>query len=55
MARTIKLYKLPDTPTTVGLREARRRDAAQITQLLNGYLSGFGLTQEFSQEEVAHL
>ncbi len=30
MARTIKLYKLPDTPATPGMREATAADAEQV-------------------------
>lgn len=30
MARTIKLYKLPDIPVTPGLREARPEDAPKV-------------------------
>ncbi len=30
MARTIKLYKLPDETATPGLREARASDAPQV-------------------------
>ncbi len=30
LARTIKLYKLPDAPLTPGLRPARREDAEQV-------------------------
>lgn len=54
MARTIKLYKLPAAPTTVGIRAMEARDIPAVTQLLNGYLQQFKLTQHFSEEEVQH-
>ncbi|KXZ46157.1 hypothetical protein GPECTOR_46g226 [Gonium pectorale] len=54
MARTIKLYKLPDEAVTPGLREARSSDAPQIAELLNAHLSRYKLTQVFNAEEVAH-
>ncbi|KAG2437646.1 hypothetical protein HYH02_011285 [Chlamydomonas schloesseri] len=54
MARTIKLYKLPDEPLTPGLREARPEDAAKIAELLNSQLERYKLTQHFNAEEVAH-
>ncbi|PNW81548.1 hypothetical protein CHLRE_06g251100v5 [Chlamydomonas reinhardtii] len=54
MARTIKLYKLPDIPVTPGLREARPEDAPKIAELLNSQLGRYKLTQHFNAEEVAH-
>mmetsp|Transcript_16098 Transcript_16098/g.34830 ORF Transcript_16098/g.34830 Transcript_16098/m.34830 type:complete len:429 (-) Transcript_16098:795-2081(-) len=54
MARTIKLYKLPDQPATPGLRSLEPRDVPQVTAMLNEYLSKFRLTQVFNDEEVAH-
>ena len=54
MARTIKLYKLPATPVTPGLRPMLRSDAPAVAALLNGYLGLFRLAQRFSVEEVEH-
>lgn len=54
MARTIRLYKLPPQPATPGLRPMTAADVPAVTQLLNGYLAKYKLTQHFSQEEVAH-
>jgi glycylpeptide N-tetradecanoyltransferase len=54
MARTIRLYKLPAQPVTPGLRPMTAADVPAVTQLLNGYLTKYKLTQHFSQEEVAH-
>jgi glycylpeptide N-tetradecanoyltransferase len=54
MARTIKLYKLPPATATPGLRELQAADVPAVTQLLNGYLARYKLTQVFTEEEVAH-
>lgn len=54
MARTIKLYKLPPSPTTVGLRPMRASDAPAVASLLNMYLAKYKLTQHFTMEEVEH-
>lgn len=54
MARTIKLYKLPEAPATAGLRPMEARDVSAVTLLLNDYLQQFKLTQHFSEDEVAH-
>lgn len=54
MARTIRLYKLPAEPATPGLRPMTAADVPAVTQLLNGYLARYKLTQHFSQEEVSH-
>jgi glycylpeptide N-tetradecanoyltransferase len=54
MARTIKLYKLPSTPTTPGLRPMTAADAPAVAALLNGYLARFKLSQHFTAEEAAH-
>ena len=32
MARTLKLYKLPDQPQTSGLRQMEDRDVPQVSQ-----------------------
>ncbi|GAX73599.1 hypothetical protein CEUSTIGMA_g1050.t1 [Chlamydomonas eustigma] len=54
MARTIKLYKLPDEPLTPGLRPIKQEDVPQVTDLLNKYLAKFRITQVFDEQEVAH-
>eukprot|EP00898_Chlorokybus_atmophyticus_P003037 jgi/Chlat1/3734/Chrsp259S03877 len=55
MNRTIKLYRLPDSPSTPGLRQMRPQDVTQVTNLLHRYLEQFYLAPVMSEEEVAHL
>lgn len=54
MARTIKLYKLPDVPVTPGIRELKTDDILEVHELLNSYLARFKVAQVYSAEEVAH-
>jgi len=54
MARTIKLYKLPDDPATPGLRPMELRDVPQVTILLGEYLKRFQLAPILDEEEVKH-
>lgn len=54
MARTLKLYKLPDVPQTPGLRQMEGRDVPQVTALLASYLKGFSIAPQLSEEEVRH-
>ncbi|GLI62888.1 N-myristoyl transferase [Volvox africanus] len=54
MARTIKLYKLPETTFTPGLRECRPDDVQQVTKLLNKHLGVYKLAPKFMPEEAAH-
>ncbi|KAI8466323.1 MAG: N-myristoyl transferase [Monoraphidium minutum] len=54
MARTIKLYKLPPTAATPGLRPMVAADAPAVARLLNSYLRHFKLAQHFSEDEVRH-
>lgn len=54
IARTVKLYKLPDTTTTPGLRPMRPDDTAQVTSLLAADLERFGLAPVFTEADVAH-
>jgi glycylpeptide N-tetradecanoyltransferase len=54
MARTIKLYRLPSTTATPGLRAMEARDVPAVTALLNRHLEQFKLTQHFLEDEVAH-
>eukprot|EP00933_Yihiella_yeosuensis_P046622 TRINITY_DN421_c4_g1_i1.p1 TRINITY_DN421_c4_g1~~TRINITY_DN421_c4_g1_i1.p1 ORF type:complete len:478 (+),score=112.21 TRINITY_DN421_c4_g1_i1:133-1566(+) len=54
MARTIKLYKVPDTPQLPGMREMKKADIPRVHELVNGYLKKFPLHPEFTKEEVGH-
>lgn len=54
MARTIKLYQLPNTTSTPGLRPLKNEDCAAASRLLMDYLSKFGLFMHFDEEEFRH-
>lgn len=54
MQRHLKLYKLPDTTKTPGIREFRTTDVEAVTSLLNNYLEKFDLTPIFSAADVLH-
>lgn len=54
MARTIKLYKLPDAPLTPGIRPMEKRDVPAVTRLLSNYLSKFQLAPVMNEAEVEH-
>jgi glycylpeptide N-tetradecanoyltransferase len=54
MALMIKLYKLPESPATPGLRPMEAKDVPQVHGLLAKYLSKFKLAPELSQEDTAH-
>merc|ERR1719454_643280 len=48
MARTIKLYKVPDTPQLSGMREMQSKDQARVFELVSSYLNKFALHPEFT-------
>lgn len=54
MARTIKLYKVADTPSIPGIRPMESRDAAAVAALLAEYLKKYKLYPEMRKEEVEH-
>jgi glycylpeptide N-tetradecanoyltransferase len=54
MARTIKLYKLPESPKLPGIRKMEQKDVPRVAELLTAYLKKFPLHPEFTQDEVAH-
>jgi len=54
MARTIKLYKVPDSPQLSGMREMQTKDIPRVFELVSGYLSKFALHPEFDAEELGH-
>ncbi|KAF3439630.1 hypothetical protein FNV43_RR17908 [Rhamnella rubrinervis] len=55
MSRTIKLYKLPDSPATPGFRKMELRDVPAVTRLLRNYLSQFVVAPDFDENDVEHL
>jgi len=54
MARTIKLYKVPEKPQLPGMREMKESDVPRVWELVSGYLKKFPLHPEFTKEEIAH-
>ena len=54
MARMIKLYKLPEKPSTPGLRPMEPKDVPSAHKLLEEYLGKFKLCVKFSQDDFAH-
>ncbi|CCD63182.1 putative glycylpeptide N-tetradecanoyltransferase [Caenorhabditis elegans] len=55
MARTIKLYKLPEETATRNLREMKSTDVPQVFKLLTTSLKQYSLAPVYnSEEELAH-
>ncbi|XP_021480434.1 glycylpeptide N-tetradecanoyltransferase 1 isoform X3 [Oncorhynchus mykiss] len=54
MQRTMKLYRLNESPKTSGLRPMTRKDVPAVHRLLLEYLSQFHLAPVMSPEEVEH-
>lgn len=54
MQRTIKLYKLCDTPKTPGFRKIMDKDVPKAFKLLKSYLNKFELAPLFDEEEFRH-
>jgi len=54
MARTIKLYKVPDRPQLSGMREMQKKDVNRVHELVSSYLKKFPLHPEFSADEIGH-
>ncbi|XP_038653883.1 glycylpeptide N-tetradecanoyltransferase 2 isoform X2 [Scyliorhinus canicula] len=54
LQRTMKLYRLPDTPKTMGLRPMEQKDVKRVQELLFNYLKQFELAPVMSEEEVIH-
>ena len=52
--RQILKYKLPDRPSTPGLRLMTTDDVDAVYSLMKRYLDRVKLAQEFSKDEVAH-
>ena len=54
MARTMKLYKVPDSCSIPGFRSMSQSDVDQVFQLLSEKLSGYKVSPKFTCEEIAH-
>ncbi|KAG8446910.1 hypothetical protein GDO86_014383 [Hymenochirus boettgeri] len=54
MQRTMKLYRLPETPKTSGLKPMEVRHIPAVHKLLGQYLSQFNLAPVMNEEEVCH-
>ena len=54
MARSLKLYKLPEAPVTPGVRPMEARDVPAVTALLAQYLARYRLAPVMDEAEVAH-
>ena len=54
MARTLRLYRLPEEPQVPGIRKMVAADVPQSCALLKRYLAQFKLSLAFSEEEFAH-
>eukprot|EP00002_Diphylleia_rotans_P010549 TRINITY_DN2104_c0_g1_i1.p1 TRINITY_DN2104_c0_g1~~TRINITY_DN2104_c0_g1_i1.p1 ORF type:complete len:324 (-),score=76.76 TRINITY_DN2104_c0_g1_i1:612-1583(-) len=54
MARTIKLYKLPEEPQIPGIRALEKRHVQSAHALLTSYLKKFKLAPEFTVDEFGH-
>merc|ERR1719158_2506251 len=49
MARTIKLYKVPDQPQLPGIRAMTPKDGKRVFELVSAYLKKFPLHPEFAE------
>ncbi|KAH9520312.1 Glycylpeptide N-tetradecanoyltransferase 2 [Bulinus truncatus] len=54
MQRTLKLYKLPDTPRTPGFRKLTPSDVPEAYQLLKKFMHRYDLAPLFTEEEFRH-
>ncbi|CAL1528474.1 unnamed protein product [Lymnaea stagnalis] len=54
MQRTLKLYKLPDTPRTPGFRKLTVSDVPEAYQLLTRFMRRYQLAPLFNEEEFRH-
>ncbi|GMS89186.1 hypothetical protein PENTCL1PPCAC_11361 [Pristionchus entomophagus] len=55
LARTVKLYKLPDTVATEGFRPLQKKDLTGAWQLLHQHLKQFKLAPVFTKKEFEHI
>lgn len=54
LSRVIKLYQLPETTQTPGVRPLEPRDVEVASTLLENYLKKYRLAATFNKEEFAH-
>jgi glycylpeptide N-tetradecanoyltransferase len=54
MVRTIKLYSLPETPLTLGVRPMVSADVPSCFPKLNAYLRRFAIAPQLSEDEFRH-
>lgn len=54
MKRTLRLYKLPESPKLEGLQQMNLSHVPQVHEMLLEYLKKFDLAPTFSLEEVEH-
>ncbi|CAL9164132.1 unnamed protein product [Musa hybrid cultivar] len=54
MSRTIRLYKLPGSTATPGLRKMELRDVPAVTRLLREYLSQYVVAPDLDENDVEH-
>jgi len=54
MARTVKLYKVPESPQLPGMRKMEKKDSRRVFELVSHYLKKFMLHPDFEEEELAH-
>eukprot|EP01120_Amphizonella_sp_Union-15-10_P010386 TRINITY_DN4140_c0_g1_i2.p1 TRINITY_DN4140_c0_g1~~TRINITY_DN4140_c0_g1_i2.p1 ORF type:complete len:415 (+),score=84.24 TRINITY_DN4140_c0_g1_i2:53-1246(+) len=54
MSMTVKLYSLPKSPSTPGIRQLKPGDIPQVYQLVKNYLENYDLAPVFNEEELLH-
>lgn len=54
MARTLKLYKLPDEPLIPGIRPLEKKDCKSACKLLVTYLNKFQLAPHFDEADFEY-
>jgi len=54
VARTLRLFSLPDSPSCGGIRACTKQDVPSATKLLNNYLKQFSLKAVFEEDEFEH-
>lgn len=54
MARTVKLFKVPEKPQLRGIRPMQEKDVKRVWDLVRTYIKKFTLHPEFTEEEIKH-